>query len=86
MYKKGLIGVIIVIIIALIILGYFGFNIKDILNSSTVQANLNTAWSFVMKIWNNYLAAPCLYIWDKFFVGILWKLFQNGLIALGVKI
>jgi hypothetical protein len=79
MYKRGLITTIVVIVIALIILGYFGFNVKDIINGPTVQANLNSAWSFVMKIWNNYLAAPVLYVWDKFFVGVLWKLIQSGL-------
>ena len=61
------------------------FNIKDIINGPTVQANLNNTWDFIMKIWNNYLAGPCIYIWDKFVVGILWKLIQAGLLALGIK-
>jgi hypothetical protein len=81
MYKKGLIKTIILIVIALIVLGYFGFNVGDIINSPTVQSNLNTAWGFVSNIWNNYLAAPVLYVWDKFVVGILWKLIQAQLPA-----
>jgi hypothetical protein len=76
MNKKGLIKTIIVIVIALIILGYFGFNIKDIINGPTVQANLNTAWGFVFKIWTDYLAGPVMYI-----VGILLKLIQAGMPA-----
>jgi hypothetical protein len=79
MYKKGLIKTILLIIVALIVLGYFGFNVGDIIKSPTVQANLNTAWDFVMKIWNDYLAAPCLYVWNNFFVGVLWKLIQARL-------
>ena len=82
-YKQGLITTIIVIVIALIILGYFGFNIKSIISGPTVQSNLNNTWDFVMKIWNNYLAGPVIYIWDKFVVGVLWKLIQAGMAALG---
>ena len=73
MEKKGLIKTIIVIVIALIILGYFGFNINDIISGPTVQANLHTAWDFVLMIWNNYLAASFFLIWNKFIIGILWK-------------
>lgn len=78
MYKKGLIKTIIVIVIALIVLGYFGFNVADIINGPTVQANLHAAWDFVSNIWTNYLAAPVTYI-----AGILWNLVKNGLSALG---
>jgi hypothetical protein len=79
MYRKGLIKTIIVIVIALIILGYFGFNIGDIINGPTVQANLHTFWDFVLSVWNNYLYGPVIYIWDNFVVGVLWKLIQAGL-------
>ncbi|MFH1454946.1 MAG: hypothetical protein ABIF22_01355 [bacterium] len=78
--NKGLIKTIIIIVIALVILGYFGFNIKDIINSSTVQANLHTAWDFILMVWNNYLAGPVLYV-----TGILWKLIQAGLAVLGIS-
>ncbi len=67
-YKRGLIKTIIIIVIALVILGYFGFNVGDIINSPTVQANLHTAWNFSSKIWNNYLSAPFAYVWSKLIV------------------
>ena len=84
MSKRGLIKTIIVIVIALIILGYFGFNIGDIINGPTVQANLHGAWDFISKIWNDYLSVPFVFVWDKIVVGILWKLVQSGLSSLGV--
>ncbi len=84
MNNKGLIKTIIVIVIALIVLGYFGFNVGDILNGPTVKANLNSAWDFVSKIWANYLAAPCIYFWDHFVVGFLWKIIQSGMTSLGI--
>lgn len=84
MYKRGLIQTIIIIVIALIILGYFGFNVADIIKGPTVQTNLTTVWNFVLKIWNNYLVGPVIYVWDKFVVGVLWKLIQAGLAAMGL--
>jgi len=74
--KKGLIKTIIVIVIALIVLGYFGFNIRDIISGPTVQANLNTAWDFVSMIWTQYLSGPVIYV-----AGVLWKIIQAGLPA-----
>ena len=79
MYKKGLIKMIVVIVVALIVLGYFGFNIKDIIESGTVQTNLHYFWDFIVKVWNLYLAAPVIFIWNKFVVGVLWKFIQAGL-------
>jgi hypothetical protein len=81
MTKQGLIKTVIVIVIALIILGYFGFNIGDILNTPTVQANLHAAWEFVVKVWTNYLAGPAMYVWDHFIVGTIWPLIKSALPA-----
>ena len=80
MYKKGLIKTVIVIVIALIILGYFGFNVKDIIDGPTVQANLHTALNIVSKIWNNYLAGPVLAV-----VKWIWSIAQSIVAGLGVK-
>ena len=71
--------IIIVIIIALIVLGYFGFDLSEILNSPTVKSNLHTAWNIVLNIWNNYLAAPVIFIWD-----MLWKVIRMALPASNV--
>ena len=76
MNKKGLIKTIIVVILALIILGYFGFDVRDIINSPTVQSNLNAAWNLVYNVWTNYLAVPVMYI-----LGMVWKLIQAALPA-----
>jgi hypothetical protein len=82
--NKGLIKMVVVIVIALIVLGYFGFNIKDIIESDSVQTNLQYVWGFVKTFWNNYLAAPVIFMWDKFVVGVLWRLIQEGLSAMNL--
>lgn len=81
-----MIKTIIIIVIALVILGYFGFNVTDIVNTPTVQSNLHAAWDFALKIWTNYLAAPLIFFWDKFVIGILWNLIKVGLTSLGVQV
>ena len=84
-YKKGLVKTIIIIVIALIVLGYFGFNVTDIINGPTVQANLHAAWDFILKLWNNFLSVPFMFVWNKIVIGILWKLIQAGLAALNTN-
>ena len=73
MQKKGFIKTIIIIVVALIVLGYFGFDVENIMKSEKVQKNLNYVWDIISKVWNLYLAAPVMFVWDKFFVGVVWK-------------
>lgn len=82
--EKGFLKTIILIVIALIVLGYFGFDITKIIQTPTVQTNLNATWDFTSKIWNTYLAGPFVYIWDHFVVGVVWQIFKSGMTALGI--
>lgn len=84
MYQKGLIKTILIIVIGLIVLGYFGFNVADIVQAPTVQANLNSTWGFVSNLWDTYLGGPFKYIWDHFVIGVVWQIFQSGMAALGI--
>lgn len=64
--NEGLIGLIVVIVVALIILGYFGFDIRKIIESPQVQKNLEYAWNVASTIWGEvwglitYLAASLI--------------------------
>jgi len=59
---------IIIIVIALIIIGYF-FNIRitDVLSSPNVQANLTWFWDIIVKIWN-FITYPIVFIWNRYVV------------------
>lgn len=63
--QRGLIKEILIIVIALIILGYFGFNITTILSSSVVQTNLAWFWNLLMTIWS-WIVTPLTYLWHLF--------------------
>ncbi len=72
-YKKGQGGffqAIVLIIIALVVLGFFGLNIQTVFDSPTVKKNLGYAWGLVKTIWNNLLAKPARFIWDKVIIGL----------------
>lgn len=79
MYKKGLIKEVIIIIIALIILGYvFHISIIDILNNPQVQANLGWVWHVITVIWS-WISTPIMFIWNTFVIGVIWNSILAGL-------
>ena len=71
--KRGVVKTVILIVIALIILGVFGYNIKDILDKPLVKDNLNYAWNGVKYVWANYLATGASYFWNNIIVGLIWN-------------
>jgi len=71
--KRGVVKTVILIVIALIVLGVFGYNIKDILDKPVVKDNLSYAWSVTKYVWTDYLATPASYFWNKIIVGLIWN-------------
>lgn len=69
----GFIKLIVLLVIVLILLGYFGFNVENILNSPLVKGNLTYVWNLTVAFWNNYLSVPFTFIWDKIIVEIVWN-------------
>lgn len=69
--QGGLIKAILIVIIVLLILAYFGLNLRSIVNSPTFQDNWNFLWNGIVHIWNAYLKAPAGYLWD-IFVNYIW--------------
>lgn len=71
--QGGFIKLAVILIIVLIVLGYFGFNIQQIIQSPTVSGNLSYAWDLVVSLWNNVLVGPATFIWDKIIIGMIWN-------------
>lgn len=63
--QSGFVKLIILLVVVLIILGYFGFNIENILNSPAVSSNLHYVWSLVVAFWSKFILAPITWVWDK---------------------
>lgn len=63
---------VLVIVIALIVLGFFGYNLKEIVASPTVHDNLVYVWDLIVKLWDTIIVTPALWLWDKI-SGLLGK-------------
>lgn len=70
--QRGLIKMIIIIIIAVLILSWYGVDIKNFFSSDMVQKNFGYIWNFISSIWSNYLVGPVQKVW-----GIFMTLFGN---------
>lgn len=46
--KRGLIDTVVLIVVALIILGYFKIDVREIVNTPVVKDNLHYAWELVV--------------------------------------
>jgi len=72
----GLIKWIILIVVAILILSYFGVDIKNFFMSDQVHKNFGYIWNFIKGIWNNYLIAPAHLVWG-IFLQYVWDPFLN---------
>jgi len=77
--NQGLIRTILIVLIAVLVLSYFGFNIKGIVESPLAQDNVSYVWGGVVAIWTNYLSRPILYFWNNIFIGVLWESFLGAM-------
>jgi hypothetical protein len=76
--EAGLIKMIILIVIAIAILSWYGVDIKEFIMSEQFQKNWGYVINFIKDIWSDYLAAPAHYLWG-IWVTYLWDPFMNML-------
>ncbi len=77
--QKGFIKWIIIFIIFIMIMSYFGIDLRAIVESPASQGNLGYIWSLSSTVWNNYLKSPVLYFWNNIFINLLWNSFIDSL-------
>lgn len=69
----------IIILVAIIVLSFFGYDLKKIVEAPTTQGNLSYVWGGVTYVWENWLEQPIKFAWEKIFIGILWNAFVHNL-------
>ncbi len=69
--EKGIVRAIIIIIVAILVLSYFGINLRQVATSPTAESNFSYIWSGVVSVWDNYLKAPTIQAYD-FFMTYIW--------------
>jgi len=75
--QGGLIQWIILIIILILILSYFGFDLRSLINDGQTQDNFSVVGEWLSKIWNDYLKTPALFIWDELIIPFVWEPIQD---------
>ncbi|MFA6602076.1 MAG: hypothetical protein WCT02_04435 [Candidatus Paceibacterota bacterium] len=71
--NRGLIKTIVLIVVLLLILAYFGFNLRAIVSSQTFQDNWNFLKDLTVNVWSNYLSGPVGYFWNQIFLPYIWS-------------
>ena len=86
-YKKegglSIISIVILIVIAIFVLSYFGISIQSNVEAPQTQSNLSYVWGGVVNVWNTYLEGPILYFWNNIFIALLWNGFVHNMSLLG---
>jgi hypothetical protein len=69
--RGGLVRMVIFIIIILIVLAYFGLNLRSIVASPTFQDNWSYVTGLAVDIWNKYLSGILSYLWTHLVLPLL---------------
>ncbi len=69
---------IILALIVVIVLSYFGYDLKAIVDAPVTQSNLGYVWSGVSWGWDQ-VKGPVTYIYNNVIIGILWQAFVSNL-------
>ncbi|MEI7513476.1 MAG: hypothetical protein WCJ74_02550 [bacterium] len=83
--KRGFIGIIVLVVIAILLLSYLGFDLKKIFTAPAVKNNFSYVWGFISNIWMNYLSVPFTFLWGEAVKPVLelaWKTFMLGIDAI----
>ena len=70
--NQGLIKLLILILIALIVLGYYGISVRQAVENPTSQDNISYVATGVEGFWDRYLQGPASYLWG-IFVNDVWN-------------
>ena len=69
---RGIVKLIILIVVALLVLSYFGISLRALVNSPTTQDNISYTASSTVTVWDTYLKVPATYLWNDIFISLIW--------------
>ena len=77
--NQGIIGTLVTVIIALLVLSFFGVSLRGVVESPTGQSNFGYVKELTVNLWNNYLAKPARYLYNDVFLDLTWNPFIQAL-------
>lgn len=66
--ERGFIKSILIVIVILLILSYYGFNLREVAESPTTQSNFSYVMEFLSYTWTHYLQGPAVWVWNEVIV------------------
>ncbi len=76
--QGGLIKMIILFIIAIAVLSWYGVDIKNFFSSDLTRRNFGYVWNLIRDIWIDYLQVPAIKLWN-IWVEYIWQPFLSML-------
>ena len=71
--KGGIVKLLLIVIAVILILSYFGINLRQLVSAPTTQDNISYVATTSVSVWHKYLKAPVSYAWNKVFVNLIWN-------------
>ena len=79
-HNTGFIKLILLVIIVILVLSYFGINLKKVAQSDTGKENFSfvwemaqKGWAFILDVWNKYLATSANWLWHEVILKYIWS-------------
>jgi hypothetical protein len=70
--NRGFIKWVIIIVAVLLILSYYGFSLRALVESPTTQDNFGYVATTTVSFWDKYLEKPANYLWNDVFIDLIW--------------
>lgn len=75
----SILGLILIAFVGIIVLGYFGVSVEDVVESPGAQDNINYVKEGSGSFWDKYFAQPISYFWNKIWIPLFWDSFVSNL-------
>ncbi len=70
---RGLIGWIVIFVVILLILSYYGFSLRNLVQAPVTQDNFGYVATTTVSFWDTYLEQPATYLWNDVFISLIWN-------------
>ena len=70
--NRGFIKWVIIIVVALLILSYYGFSLRSLVDSPVTQDNFQYVATSSVSVWDKYLKQPATYLYEDVFINLIW--------------
>ncbi len=78
-HNKGLIGILVIIVLAIITLSYFNVDLQKVANEPSAEKNIEYVTEQTTTFWKANLEKPFNEFWKTVVIGELWNTFKKSI-------